>query len=133
MNTTLPAPAIERPWLTYAKAVLFILPAIAAWGFARAKLMPLAVAICDKAGFEPSHLGHSAWVWPATFLLAEWGPALLVAGIVIFALMELARPRWWRRRLALGIGTWVANLAVLLALSVLLTIILLVAAGLTRQ
>ncbi len=129
MNATSPNPVIERPWLTYTKALLFLLPAILAWSFACDKLMPLAKAICVKAGFEPSHLGHSGWIWPATFFLADWGPTLLVAGVLAFVLGEFVAPRWWRRRLVLGIGIWVANLAVLFALSVLLTIVIIVASG----
>ncbi len=132
MNASSPDPVIERPWLTYTKALLFILPAIIAWGFACSKLMPVAKALCDKAGFEPSHMGHSAWIWPATFFLADWGRTILVAGILAFVLVELVAPRWWRRRLVLGIGIWVANLAVLFALSVLLVIVLLAALGLAQ-
>ncbi len=71
MNATLPAPFVERPWLTYAKALLFILPAILAWSFASQKLVPIAEALCVKAGFDPSHLGHSGWVWSATFFLSR--------------------------------------------------------------
>ncbi len=130
MNATLPAPVSERPWLTYTKALLFVLPAIIAWSFACVWLMPIAKAICERAGFEPSHLGHSGWVWPATFFLADWGRTILVVGVLGFVLMELVAPRWWPRRLVLGIGIWVTNLAVFFGLSVLLAIILIVAASL---
>ncbi len=132
MNATSGDPVIERAWLTYTKALLFILPGIIAWGFACVKLMPVAQAICDKAGFDPSHLGHSGWVWPATFFLADWGRIMLVAGVLAFVVVEFVAPRWWRRRLVLGIGVWVANLAVLFALSVMLVIVLIAASGLAQ-
>jgi hypothetical protein len=130
MNATSPDPVLERPWLTYTKALLFILPAIIAWSFACVRLMPMAKEICDKAGFDPSQLGHSGWIWPATFLLADWSRTILVAAVLAFVLVEFVAPRWWHHRLVLGIGLWVANLAVLFALSVLLAIVLLAAPGL---
>ena len=122
------APVSERTWLTYTKAAIFVLPAMLAWSFACTWLMPKAKEICEKAGFEPSHLGHSGWIWPATFLLADWGRTLLVAAVLALALVELVAPRWWRRRVVVGIGVWVANLAVLFALCVLLTIVLIATA-----
>ncbi len=131
MNAPSPAPVRERLWLSYAKAALFILPAVIAGNLARDRLMPKAKEICQYAGFEPSHLGHAGWIWPATFWLAHWGQTLLVAGIVGLVLMELISPRWWRRRLVLGVGVWMVNLTVLFGLCVLLTIIIIVAAGLT--
>ncbi len=132
MNASSPERVLERPWLTYTKALLFILPASIAWNFAIVMLMPRAKEICDQAGFDPSHLGHSGWIWPATFLLADWSLTILVAAAVLFVLMEFVGPRWWHRRLALGIGIWVANLAVLFALSVLLFVVVLAAPGLAR-
>ncbi len=133
MNATSGQPVTEVPWLTYAKALLFILPAIIAWGFACDKLMPMAKEICVTAGFHPSHLGHSGWIWSATSLLADWGRSILVAGVLAVVLMELVAPGWRRRRLVLGVGIWLANLAVLFALCTLLVIVLLAASGLARS
>lgn len=129
MNATLSCPGIERPWLTYAKAVIFILPAVMAWAFACIKLLPSAKSVCEAAAVSPSRLG---WIWPATFFLAEWGRTLLVAVVVALVLVELVTPRWWRRRLVVGIGIWVANVAVLFALSMLLVILLVAAPGLAH-
>ena len=132
MHATSPESALERRWLTYTKAFLFVLPAIIAWNFATVMLMPRAREICGKAGFDSSDLGASRWVWPATLFLADWSRTLVVAAVLLFVLMEFVAPRWWHRRLALGIGTWVANLAVLFALSVLLLMVVLAAPGLAR-
>ena len=126
MNATSPNPVIERPWLTYTKAVIFILPAIIAWASACHSL-PVAKSICDKAGFDPSQLG---WIWPAMLFLADWGRTILVAPVVALVLVELVAPRWWRRRLVIGIGIWLANLAALFALSTVLMSVLAAAPGL---
>jgi hypothetical protein len=124
MNTTSPDPIIERPWLTYTKAVVFVVPAVIIWGLALAFLVPRTKEVCQMAGLTPSDIG---WIYPATFFLVEWGRALLVGGIVALVLSEFVAPRWWRRRLAVGVGIWLANVAVLSALFMLLVIVLLAA------
>jgi hypothetical protein len=129
MNVTSPDPVIERPWLTYTKAVIFILPAVIAWGFACTFLVPKAKEICQMAGLNPSQLG---WIWPATFFLVYWGRAVMLAGVLAFVLLEFVAPRWWRRRLAVGIGIWLANVTVLFALSMLLVIVLIAVPGLVH-
>ncbi len=120
---------MERPWLTYTKAVVFIVPTVIAWGFACTFLVPKAKEISLMAGLNPSDLG---WIWPATFFLVEWGRALLAGGILALVLLEIVAPRWWRRRLAVGMGIWLANVAVLFALSMLVVIVLVAAPGLVR-
>ena len=129
MNPIASDPRIERSWLTYTKAVVFIIPAIMAWGFACIWLLPKAKEICEHSGFEPSHFG---WVWPATFFLAAWGRAILVTGILALILMEAVAPRWWRRRLVVGAGVWLTNLVVLFALCAVLVFVLVAAPGLAH-
>jgi len=120
---------IERRWLTYMKAVIFILPAVIAWGFACTFLVPKAEEIAVTTGLNPSDLG---WIWPVTFLIAHWGRAALVAGILALVLMEMVGPRWWRRRLAVGTGIWLANVAVLFMLCMLLVVVLMAAPSLAH-
>jgi hypothetical protein len=120
---------MERPWLTYTKAAAFIVPAVIAWGFACTFLVPKAKEISRMAGLNPSDLG---WIWPATFFLVHWGRALLVGGILALVLLEFVAPRWWRRRLVVGIGIWLANVTVLFALSMLLVIVLIAAPSLVH-
>ncbi len=120
---------MERPWLTYTKAVVFIVPAVITWGLACTFVVPKAKEICHMAGVNPSHFG---WIFPATFFLVDWGRALLVGGIVALVLSEFVAPRWWRRRVAVGIGIWLANVAVFFALFMLLVIVLVAAPRLAQ-
>jgi hypothetical protein len=127
MNTTLPDPTSERGWLTYTRAVIFILPAVIAWGFTCTFLVPKANEIAAMSGLNPSRLG---WIWPMTFFVVHRGPAVLVAGILALVLMELVGPHWWRRRLAVGAGIWLGNVAVLFMLCMLLVVVLVAAPNL---
>jgi hypothetical protein len=129
MNATSPDLNIERPWVTYVKAVVFILPAVIAWWLACIFLVPKAKEICQMAGLDEAQLG---WISPATFFLVAWGRELLVAGVVSVGLLEFVAARRWRRGLVVGIGTWVANVAVLFALCMLLVLVLIAAPGLAH-
>ena len=120
---------IERRWLTYMKAVIFILPAVIAWGFACTFLVPKAKEIAVATGLDPSVVG---WIWSVTFFIVHWGRTALVAGILALVLMEMVGPRWWRRRLAVGTGIWLANVAVLFMLCMLLVIVLMAAPGMAH-
>ena len=53
-----------------------------------------------------------------------------MAGIVALVLLELVAPSWWRRRLTLGAGIWLANVTVFLTLLMLLVIVLVAARNL---
>ncbi len=129
MNATPPNPTAERPWLTYSKAVIFILPAVIIWGLACTFVVPMASEIIRKSGLNPSYFG---WIHPATFFLVHWARAILVAAIVALVLLELLAPRWWRRRWAVGVGIWLANVTVLFALSMLLVMVLAAAGNLAH-
>src|SRR5881394_3460556 len=97
----------EPRWLTYTKAIVFSLPAVVAWGFACIFLVPQAHEISRMAGLDPSGFG---WVWPATFFLVRWGRSILVVGVLTLILLEFVAPSWrHRRRLTVGISTWLAN------------------------
>jgi hypothetical protein len=121
MNATSLNPAIERPWRTYTKASIFILPAVIAWGWTCIFVVPLASQIIHRSGLNLSSFG---WVYPVTFFLVNWGRVILVAGILALILLEFVALRWWRRRLAVGLGIWLANVTVLFALLMLLVMVL---------
>jgi hypothetical protein len=129
MNATSPDLNIERPWITYIKAVIFILPAAIAWAFACTFLVPKANELSRIAGLNSSELG---WIWPATFFLVHWGRAILVGVILAIVLFECVGPRRWHRQLAVGIGIWLTNVTVLFALSMLLVIVLFAAPNLAH-
>lgn len=117
----------ESRWLTYLKAVLFTAPAVAAWGFACVFLVPKAVEIAHMSGLETSKFG---WSWPTTFFFVHWGRTLLVTMLIALALMEFARPRWWHRRVALGVSVWLTNAIVFFGLITLLIVVLMAAPSL---
>ena len=125
MNATSPDALIQPRWVTYAKAIGFVLPAVISWGFACIYLVPKANEISRNAGLDPASFG---WLWPATFFVVYWGRSILLAGALILLLLELAAP-WWKRRrqLAVGIGIWLANVTVLFGLTMLLIIVLVAA------
>lgn len=127
----MPDTTTEPRWLTYAKAVVFTSPAVIAWGFACIFLVPKANEVSRMAGLNPLVFG---WLWSATFFLVHWGRSVLVAGILTFVLLELVAP-WWRRRrkLAVGASMWLANVAVLFGLNMLLILVLVAAPSLARH
>ena len=131
MSATFPDATTEPRWLTYAKAVVFTSPAVIAWGFACIFLVPKANEISQTAGLNPLVFG---WLWPATFFLVHWGRSLLVAGILMLIMLELVAPGWRsRRKLTVGASAWLANVAVLFGLTMLLIIVLMAAPGLARH
>ena len=126
MNATSPNPISERPWLTYTKAVIFILPAVIAWGWVCTFVVPLASEIIRRSGL------NFGWTYLATFFLVHWGRAIFVVGILALVLLEFVAPRWWRRRLAVGVGIWLANVTVIFTLLMLLVMVLAAASNLAR-
>ena len=122
MNAASPDPLIERPWLTYAKTIIFMLPAIIACGLTRTYLAPTAREIIRKAGVSLS--GYDSLWARTTLFIIDWGPGILVAGMMALVLLELVAPRWRRRRLAVGAGIWLANVTVFFALWMLVVLVL---------
>ena len=130
VNVISPDTIIEPWWRTYAKALVFVSPAVMAWGFACIYLVPKAREICRVAGLDPSGLG---WLWPAISFSVQWGPSILVTAIVTLILLEVVAPGWRRRRrLTVSSITWLANVAVLFGLIMLLIVVLIAAPGLAH-
>jgi hypothetical protein len=125
MSASLSDTTVEPRWLTYAKGIVFTSPAVVAWGFACIFLLPKAREICHNASLDPAGFG---WLWGATLLLAQWGRSMLVVGVLMFVLLEFAAPKRGRGRgLAVGISVWLANVAVLFGLTMLLIVVLVAA------
>jgi hypothetical protein len=130
MNAPPVYPITEPRWLTYAKAIFFVLPAVMAWGFACVLLAPKVREISFSAGMEASGF-H--WVWLTAFFLVNRGRSMFLAGILALLLLEFTAPGWrCRRRLTVGLGIWLANASVLLGLTLLLIVVLVAAPGLAH-
>jgi len=116
MNT--PARSLERldPRLTYAWSAAFLAPALALGFLAAVLVVPKVEAMSAGAG-----LGGDALV---PFLASRWilanGHYGLLAAAVLFLALELRSHHWPRhRRWAAGAFVFIANGAVLLALTAL--------------
>ena len=109
---------IEPRWKTYLKAIIFVLPAVTAWGFACVYLVPKLKEICSAARLDYPQLG---WLWRAPWLVVRHSLSIWVAPIFILVLLELFGRGWARhRRLTAGVIVWVVNVFVLLGLTLLL-------------
>jgi hypothetical protein len=130
-TTTSPNSITEPRWLTYTKAALFASPGAIAWGFACICLVPKAREISQMAGINPLVFG---WFWPATFFLVQRGRSILMGAILMLVMLELVAP-WWRsrRKFTVGASVWLANVAVLFGLTMLLIIVLMSAPGLAHR
>ena len=127
MNTTSSSEITESRWRTYSRALAFTLPAAVAWAFACTFLVPKALQVAADSGLDMSRLGL---LWPATWLLVRWAGPMVVAGVLVFLLVEGVAPRW--RRPTVGLATWMANFAVFFGLTMLLVVVLLAAPMLSQ-
>lgn len=125
MNTS-PEATLSSRWITYAKALAFLLPALGAWSFSAVFLFPKLQQMWADTGFgEPAFLGAFRC---ANFLLAHAG---WIAGAIVLVLgwLEWRGGLWLRLRSGfLAAGAWFVNAAVLALLTGML-LSALIAAG----
>ena len=124
-NPTLPHSRTESAWRTYLRGIVFALPAVVAWAFACAFLIPKARDICH--GFAWDNYGVQ-WPWQSLLFLLALGRSILVALFVILGLLELTGKGWaQRRRIAVGFASWLVNFLVLYGLTMVIIVILVAA------
>lgn len=120
----------EPRWKTYLKAIIFVLPAVTAWGFACVYLVPKIKEISLRAQLDSSEI---RWLWHVPMFLVEYGRLLCVASAAVLVLLELFVRVWARHRLlAVSTFVWVVNVAVLLGLTLLLIVVLIAAPSLAH-
>jgi hypothetical protein len=117
---------IESRWATYARAGAFIFPAAFLWLFTCVFVLPKVNEICQAAGATvfanaPAVFTASAKVGQAMIFLTHHGFFISIAAILGLVLLERYVQSWPRyRRLAVSLGVFLLNAAVLLSLVLML-------------
>ncbi len=128
MNTSLSSGPFEAWWKTYAKAIVFVVPAVSALAFSATFLLPKLEEIWRESGFnEPSVRSAVGWM---AFTLQN---GFLIVGVLalILGLLEWKSNLWPRyRRACVGAATWIVNTAVLVFITALFTTALMAAPAL---
>jgi hypothetical protein len=126
MNTL--TPKSDTWWVTYLKAVVFLIPPLVLWALSIIFVVPKIQQICADAGGQPL-----PGFIRAMLALSEQGFLILGTVVVLIALLEW-RAGWWTRyrRVVTGVSVFVFNTVILSALFVLLVTLTVVAPGLAQ-
>lgn len=128
MNTSSSNRNLEPAWATYLKSGGFALPAIFIWLVIAVFVLPKFNQVVGQSGIAPSIPGFIRFGWDlARFLTYHW---FIFCGAFVFtvALLEWRIEKWRRyRRAACGIGVFLLNSAVLVAISVMVVLSLVAA------
>jgi hypothetical protein len=126
MNT--PNAHIEPRWATYLKASAFLLPAVLLWAMSVIFIVPKLQQICLHAGGVPLPSFVNGML--AVTQHATW---IIVGTVLLFAGLEWRSTAWPRyRRATIGVGTFLLNSVVLIAIFLMVVSALLVAPALMR-
>ena len=125
MNTS----ALEPGWATYLKATAFLAPALVLWVLSVLFVVPKVQEICRDAG------GYRLPCFVRVTLGLTEHPFLILAAIILpLVLLEWRSSKWPRyRRATVGIGSFILNSAVLIAIFILVVVALTYAPGLFRH
>ena len=125
---------LEPGWATYGRGVVFLGPALSLWAFSAVFLFPKVQQICRDAGLPDAggeNVKLTASIMRGSYHLLEYGVWIAVAFVGALVLLEWRSNRWPRyRRGAVGITVFLLNSAVLLLITVTLTMALLAAPAL---
>lgn len=113
----------DTRWLTYFKALIFVLPSVVTWRFTCVWIIPKLREIFEAADLDLRTYG---WLWHAPSILislSDHGLLICVVLLVIVALLEVYSRRWRQyRRITASILVWAVNVAVLVGLANLLVL-----------
>jgi len=126
MNT--PNTHIEPRWATYLKASAFLLPAVSLWAMSVVFIAPKLKQICLHAGGVPLPSFVSGMLE-----LTQHATWIVVGTVLVFAGLEWRSAAWPRyRRATIGVGTFLLNSVVLIAIFLMVVSALLAAPALMR-
>ena len=126
MNT--PNTHVEPRWATYLKASAFLVPAVSLWAMSVVFIAPKLKQICLHAGGVP--LPSFVNVMLALTQHAAW---IVVGAVLVLAGLEWRFTAWPRyRRATVGIGTFLLNAVVLIAIFLMVVSALMAAPALMR-
>lgn len=126
MNT--PNAHIEPRWATYLKAGAFILPAVLLWAMSVVLIVPKLKQICLHAGGVPLPSFVSGML-----SLTQQGLWIVLGVVLLLAGLEWRSTAWPRyRRATVGIGTFLLNSVVLIAIFLMVVSALIAAPALMR-
>jgi hypothetical protein len=122
---------MEPRWATYLRATAFLAPALFLWMVTAVFIIPKLQMLCQDSGF----MGPGTfWTLTHTNILTvdffrHYGFVLTLGLIAGLVLLEWRSTRWPRyRRAAIGIGTFLLNLLVLLSIFMMILTAVMVAA-----
>lgn len=128
MNTSSSNGSLEPAWATYLKSGGFVLPAAFLWLLIAIYVLPKFNQVVWQSGITPSIPGFIRFGWDlARFLTYHW---FIFCGalILVLSFLEMRIEKWRRyRRAACGIGVFLLNSAVLIAISVMVVLSLVAA------
>jgi hypothetical protein len=126
MNT--PNTHVEPRWATYLKASAFLLPAVSLWALSVVFIAPKLKQICAHAGGVPLPSFVNGML-----ALTQHATLIIIAAILVLAGLEWRSTAWPRyRRATVGIGTFLLNSVVLIAIFLMVVSALLAAPALIR-
>jgi hypothetical protein len=121
----------EPRWATYLRATAFLAPALFLWAVAAIFIIPKLQMLCQDAGLPGTGalwtLTHTNILTTSFFRHYGWTAALCIIAVLVF--LERRSTRWPRyRRAAVGTGTFVLNLVVLLSIFMMIMTAVMLAA-----
>lgn len=126
MNT--PNTQIEPRWATYLKASAFLLPAVLLWAMSVVFIVPKLKQICLHAGGVPLPSFVNGML-----ALSQHATWIVLGAVLVLAGLEWRSTAWPRyRRATVGIGTFLLNAVVLIAIFLMVVSALLAAPALMR-
>jgi hypothetical protein len=122
---------LEPRWATYLRATAFLAPALFLWTIAAIFIIPKIQMLCRDAGF-----GGPGAFWTLTYtniqtvnFFRHYGCTAALCVIAVLVFLEWRSDRWPRyRRAAVGTGTFLLNLIVLLSIFMMIMTAVMVAA-----
>ena len=126
MNT--PNAHIEPRWATYLKASAFLLPAVSLWAMSVIFIVPKLQQICAHAGGVPLPSFVSGMLG-----LTQHATWIVMGVVLVLAALEWRSTAWPRyRRATVGVGTFLLNSVVLIAIFLMVVSALIAAPALLR-